>query len=165
MKTKLFLLFFTSSLCSFCFGQLQYGAKLGFTESWTTTDGSNDLWNTKPRAGFTAGGFLDVPVIKNLKLRTGLQLTQKGMISEIDNMNSPVYFKKTWALYYLEVPVDIVYRFPLSKSLQLFVGTGIVPGYGLFGNEHAIAKATDQNGQSTTTERHDGNIFQDPNRK
>lgn len=152
MRVKITFLAIALTFASFSFGQLNLGFKAGITES-KAKRGLSDISETQDfRMGFQIGAFLDVDLLKNLNIRPGLQLTEKGYISGFGGMEEPYYWHRNQSLAYLELPVDLVYEVPLSNSAGFYLGAGPVLGFGLFGHSNSIFKVRDENGEMHSEE-------------
>jgi hypothetical protein len=86
---------------------------------------------------FNAGLRINKPLKKNFYLQTGLSLSGKGGKTE---MSGYVWFyeKDTTNAIYLELPVNIIYKMKISKSIHFFVGAGMYGAMGIAGkNKYA----------------------------
>jgi hypothetical protein len=147
MHKKLTLLPVALGLCYFSFGQLNYGLKVGITQSRAKESLSSCYQDMNFKSGFQAGAFLNFAFLSNLNLRPALQLTQKGYIAVEGKPQGPFYWCRNWSYTYLELPIDFVYNIPLSKTTKFYVGIGPVIGVGLFGNGKNVITASDGSGQ------------------
>lgn len=81
---------------------------------------------------FQAGVLVNIPFSKQLDVQTGLLLSGKGGKVSI---SQPVYYwedSDTKSLY-LEMPVNIVYNIPITKAINLHLGTGLYLAVGIGG--------------------------------
>lgn len=152
MKRKSTLLTFALGLCYFSYGQLSYGVKVGVVQSKIEESLADSYQDMNFKTGFQLGAFADFSLFKNLKLRPALQLTQKGYKAVEGNPQGSFYRYRNWSYTYLELPVDLVYNFTLSKTSTFFAGAGTVVGLGLYGSGKSIVKATNGAGQLYTEE-------------
>lgn len=97
--------------------------------------GGLNLANEKTRSGnfsfkgtsvgsFHAGFLLDLPLSENLYLQPQLLFTGKGS-REQDLIFRP---------YYIELPVNLLYKLPVNRSLSLYGGFGPGIAIGITGN-------------------------------
>lgn len=159
MRVKITLLAIALTFASLSFGQLNFGFKVGITESKVKRTLSDATQTEDFRTGVQAGAFLDLRLLKNLNLRPGLQLTEKGYISSFGQVDGFYYWHRNQSSSYLELPVDLVYDVPLSNSTSLFIGAGPVLGFGLFGHSKSTLKIRDENGEMHADELSDTDPF------
>lgn len=77
---------------------------------------------------FAAGFFADAPIgTQGFSIRPSLFYTGKGGKSTDNVSTSKV------KLYYLQLPVNVVYSVPVSKTGKLFFGGGLYLAYGMWG--------------------------------
>lgn len=150
MKKTFAILLLSLGLSSFSFAQLNYGFKIGVTQSKTEESLASMYQNMNFKSGFQLGTFVDYKLLKNLSVRPALQLTQKGYEAVEGNESGPFYWYRKWSLSYLEMPIDMIYSVPLSKVTNFYIGAGPVIGVGLFGHGKGTITATDGAGQSHT---------------
>lgn len=162
MKKKISLLLLSFGLSYFSFAQLNYGFKIGVTQSKTEESLASKYQDMNFKSGFQLGVFVNYRFLKNLSVRPALQLTQKGFEAVEGSENGPFYWYRKWSLSYLEIPIDFTYNVPLSKATNFYFGTGPVIGVGLFGHGESSIKATDGAGQSHTQENTGNKPFKKP---
>lgn len=75
-------------------------------------------------ASFHAGFVLDIPLAEKLYVQPQLLLTGKGS-KDFDVIIRP---------YYVELPVNIVYKYAINNGLKIYGGLGPGLGLGIFGN-------------------------------
>ncbi|HTH30727.1 MAG TPA: porin family protein, partial [Lacibacter sp.] len=165
MYIKFTLFFLSLGLCSLSFGQSKYGFKLGITQSKIDESLASSYQNMNYKTGVQIGVMADINLIKNLNLRPSLQLTQKGYKAVEGNIEGPFYWDRNSSTSYFEIPVDVVYNFPISKASKFFVGAGPVVGIGLFGKGKYVIKGTDGAGQLHTQESSGNQSFKEPGYK
>lgn len=164
MYRKITLLSLSLGLCFFSFGQSKYGLKLGITQS--KIEESSTIENDMDyKTGFQIGSMVEFNLIKNLSVRPALQISQKGFKSVAGKDEGPFYWKRDWSTTYLEIPIDVIYNLPLSKTSKFFVGTGPVLSIGLFGKGEGVIKGTDDAGQLHTQESSGNKPFKKPGYK
>jgi hypothetical protein len=117
----------------------------------TKSDGSIDDANTL--ASFNAGVIADLPLASVLSLQTGLQLSGKGAKANYyfdDNNRNDNYVKSKFNPLYLELPVNLVFKFPVADNARFFVGAGPYVAMGLGGKTKTESKLL---GVTSTSER------------
>ena len=100
--------------------EVELGIKAGLNTS-------NAVSNDKSRegesiSGFNAGIFVDIPLKKimpNLYLQPGLSMASKSIGSQMGDE-----WDETWSTYYLEMPILVSYRYPLSDKLKVYADFG-----------------------------------------
>ena len=73
---------------------------------------------------FNVGVIGDVPLGKIISLQPGILFTGKGSKIQRRTANEVGYYKQTSNPYYIEVPVNLVVKAPLSSSAKIFAGAG-----------------------------------------
>ena len=162
---KLTLLSLTLGVISISFAQMKYSFKAGVTQSFVKESLASSYQSMNLKSGFQVGAALDISLVKNLILRPAFQLTQKGFKAVEGKFEGPFYWNRNISTTYFELPIDIVYNVPLSKSITIFMGTGPVISMGLFGEGKGVIKTTDGAGQLTTQEGTNHQPFKKPGYK
>jgi hypothetical protein len=109
------------------FGQFRIGAKAGVNYSnvlKSNEAGIKQRNHFKP--GFSIGADVQVPININFYLFTGLIYTTKGATDYNETQELTLY------LSYLEVPIDLGYKFVLGKG-RVNAGVGLYFAYALSG--------------------------------
>ena len=96
----------------------------------TTVDGATETSDLT--FGFSAGVTADLPLSKSLYFQPALQFLSKGGKETETGFNSSL----TTHLYYLELPLNIVYKTRGQKG-HFLIGLGPSLSYGLFGKVYA----------------------------
>jgi hypothetical protein len=111
-------------------------------------DAENERADYSSEAGFTVGAIVDIRLIKNFYLQTGLNYTSlkmtnkfSGEYTETLTMTNTTYvegeaydeFTEKYNLNYLEIPLIFSYRLKLSEKINLQINAGPYIGYGLSG--------------------------------
>lgn len=162
---KLALSSLALALCFFSFGQIRYGLKLGVTQSKIDEGIAGSYQDMNYKTGILIGGMAEIDLVKHLDLRAGLQLTQKGFKAVEGNTEGPFYWDRNWSTSYLEIPLDVIFNVPISKTSKFLIGAGTVVSFGLSGKGNAIIKSTDGAGQLHTQESSENNPFKKPGYK
>jgi hypothetical protein len=84
---------------------------------------------TSFKVGGRVGGIVDIPLSKNLYLQPGIAFAMKGSKSDLLSLEI------TTNLNYIEVPVNLVYKFGQEGSGRLFVGLGPNLAYAVSGTQ------------------------------
>ncbi|WP_162903298.1 porin family protein [Taibaiella koreensis] len=90
---------------------------------------------TSMRPGLKAGAVVEIPVIKGFFIQPGIFYAMKGLKSEASGsvIGFPVAIKQKIALNYIEVPLNLGYRYYAGNAGSLFVTAGPYLGYALSG--------------------------------
>lgn len=134
------------SLVSVSFGQVRFGVKGGLNIAnqkiildfmGTSIDRSGDAIAT-----FHIGGVADIPLGEHFSFRPELLLSGKGSNFDATTENGD-NTKANIRPYYLEIPLNIVYRHQFASGLRFFGGAGPDIAYGLFGKAKADGQSSD----------------------
>jgi hypothetical protein len=83
---------------------------------------------------FHAGIGADLPLSEGLSLQPSLLFTGKGAKTEQGNSASRTYYlKSTSNPYYIELPVNLVGKIPLSEYTRIYIGAGPYAAMGIAG--------------------------------
>lgn len=102
---------------------VNFGIELGVNMSKLT----GDIDNVKSRVGFNAGVAVNIPLVKSLYVKTGLQYTEKGVKGKGESSGSRI------TAGYIELPVLASYRYDFDGQTQLQVNIGPYFAYGVTG--------------------------------
>ncbi|MDR1632508.1 MAG: PorT family protein [Dysgonamonadaceae bacterium] len=130
-------IFLTLILCGFVGAIFAQGVKFGVTTGLNVSNESIKLIKTDWKAGFQGGVFLDYAVTPQLSLVPELLFTQRGSklnISITDDNGKMIDSGYSETLNYLQLPVNVAYKFDLSNDQKLFPFAGAYLGYGLSGS-------------------------------
>ena len=159
MFRKTLLLLFNLVLFAISYSQAKFGVKGGISQSTVKEDLNLPDINYSLQNGYQFGVFAEKSFTENIFFRPSLQLTQKGYKSVVGNPGGPFYWNRDLLTTYLELPLDIIYKFRLNNALNLFIGTGPVLSYGIQGRLKATHVTMDNNQQLHTKISTDNNIF------
>jgi hypothetical protein len=111
------------------FSQVSLDPEVGINFSEVKTKvGDNDASTTDSKTGFRAGVGVNIDLYKGLYLRPGVYYSQLGGKTELLGTTT------TSTLHYLEVPVNIGYRYELSPKVgNVFAEVGPYAGIALSG--------------------------------
>ncbi len=96
--------------------------------------------DNKMLASFQAGLIGDINITKSFAFQPGLLVTGKGSKTEAGQPTDANYFKATTNPIYLEVPLNLVYKFGFSDGPNLFVGAGPYLAIGIAGKNKVEGK-------------------------
>lgn len=120
MKKLIHVLLVTIALLFAAEANAQFGVKLGALAAKQKLSLSGISVSSDSRIGFQVGAYYDYGINETLKLRTGLQYSQKGSKNEDpDNSEEEV----SVAFDYIELPVELMYNFPIgSYTMDIMAG-------------------------------------------
>ena len=132
---KLLLIFCLTTISTITFAQsVNFGIKAGFNYSRISVTAPPFSLNNKGLLGLHIGGFFDAG-FGNFAIQPGLFFTTKGGETTVlaENINQqtldPATVKNT--LYYIEVPVNLLYKIHATPGFKLYFGGGPYIGYGV----------------------------------
>ncbi len=102
-----------------------------------TNDGEID--ENKMLTSFQVGIIGDFHLAPFLSLQPGLIFTGKGSKTESGSTSDATYYRATSNPYYIEVPVNLVFRTP-TGPVKFFAGAGPYLGIGIAGKNKAEGK-------------------------
>lgn len=133
MKKLLSIVLLLTSFSIGSFGQ-KIGIRAGITFP-TIASNSDYILEDQPnavdyssRTSYYAGATVDFPIAKTFNIQTGLSLIGKGADFRIDNNGVEISTKTK--LYYIELPVNAIYKVPTQVG-DLFFGAGPYFAYGI----------------------------------
>jgi len=111
--------------------QMALGVKGGvnFADMHVDYDGNSDD-ESDPRAAFSLGVVGEYPISDGLFLQPGVLFSGKG--SKYSETEGDDYYKSFLILNYLEVPVNVVYKFD-AGTMKAFVGAGPYAAFAING--------------------------------
>ena len=113
-----------------------------------TNNKNGDVQDNNTLTSFNVGIMGSLGISKIIDIETGLLFTGKGVKSEsiFDDNN---YAKIKFNPYYIELPVNVLVKFPLTNSSHLFVNAGPYAAVGVAGKRKLETKLL---GVSSNTE-------------
>jgi len=99
--------------------ELTYGPEAGVN----LANVSGDMPNTSMKLGLKAGAVVNIPAGGGFYLQPGLFFSQKGFKTEI------LGIKATTNINYIELPVNVLYRFDLGNAGGIFVSAGMYAAF------------------------------------
>lgn len=131
-KTLFLLLFLLVTVCSQA--QVKWGVKAGWNMSAALIKDDYGYTKVKLRPGFNIGGTADLPISEKVFVQPALLFTTKGF--GMDQASGNTYLegldKIHFTPYYLELPINLVYR-PRIGGTHMLLGIGPYIGYGIGG--------------------------------
>jgi Outer membrane protein beta-barrel domain len=123
---KKIILFFTVLFTTVCsFGQdIRIGIKGGLNLANQKIKSGSFSSKGTTIASFHAGFVLDIPLTERLYAQPQLLLAGKGSKD----------FGFIFRPYYVELPVNIIYKYEINNGLKIYGGLGPGIGLGVFGN-------------------------------
>jgi hypothetical protein len=89
---------------------------------------------------FHAGIGADLPLSEGLSIQPSLLFTGKGSKTQSGQPSDLNYYKATSNPYYLELPVNLVGKIPLSEYTRIYVGAGPYAAMGIAGKNKVEGK-------------------------
>lgn len=116
--------------------------KAGLNIANVSISDNGSVDDTKMLVGFHAGLQGDIAVVKKLLyIQPGIFFTGKGTKTQAGNTTDASYYRGTSNPWYIEVPVNMVLKFPLAdKTAQFFAGAGPYGAIGIAGKNKVEGK-------------------------
>lgn len=115
--------------------------KAGINLANVTVSNDGRIDDSKQITSFNVGLIGDFPLIKNfLSVQPGIVYTGKGAKTQAGDESSGQYYRATSNPYYVEVPVNLVVKLPLSNEGGFFVGAGPYIAMGVAGKNKKEGK-------------------------
>jgi len=125
---KLTLLLVFSVFYGFSFGQnIQFGIRTGLSFASQAID-DPDVISTNSITAYNISVIAEKPLKNSFYLQTAVELTGKGVITYQNAQTS------TYKLTYLDIPLNVLYKFSLQGLGKLYAGTGVYVADGISGN-------------------------------
>jgi len=133
MKKVLFILALSILFGSASIAQVKFGVTAGFNAAnLVVDDKDNDVFNTN-RLGFLGGLIADFSITKNFSVIPELLYIQKGAgISAKDDDRNKLDI--TMNLDYIQIPVNLAYKFNIGRSSNISIFAGPYFGYAISAN-------------------------------
>ncbi len=114
------------------FAQTKFGVKGGVNFANVNVKEDESPFSMSPSSitSFHVTGLADIPVSSIFSLQPGLSFTGKGF--KVDMSEDGNTYKATANVYYLEIPINAVAKFPAGSG-KFFIGAGPYAGIGLTG--------------------------------
>lgn len=105
----------------------------------TTNDGTIEDANSL--ASFHVGLLADLSLSKYIAIQPSLLFTGKGAKTQSGSPSDNTYFKATTNPYYIELPVNLVFKIPLEgNNTSIFLGAGPYVAMGVGGKNKTEGK-------------------------
>src|SRR5678809_1504950 len=111
---------------------VSFSIKGGYNAANISVHNDGSVNDAKALSTFNAGIGVDIPVASILSVQTGLMLNGQGSKTNtiVDDEN---YVKTKFNPLYLQLPVNLVAKFPVSDNARFFVGAGPYAEMGIGG--------------------------------
>ncbi len=130
---SLFTLLTTSSFSLFAQESSAYlKAGVNLANVSIQNDGTADEANML--VSFQVGIIGDLPVTSFLSIQPGFLFTGKGSKTQSGQPTDANYYRSEVNPFYLEVPVNVVFKAPINKDSKFFAGAGPYIAMGIAGN-------------------------------
>lgn len=83
---------------------------------------------------FQVGIIGDIPVSSFLYIQPGIFFTGKGSKTQSGQPSDANYYRSVVNPYYIEVPLNVVFKAPINKESKFFAGAGPYIAMGIAGN-------------------------------
>jgi outer membrane protein with beta-barrel domain len=114
--------------------------KAGLNLANVSVNKDGDVDDSKTLTSFHVGLTGDITLTSFLSFQPGILFTGKGAKTEVGNSSDATYYKATSNPYYIEIPVNLVFKAPMSKDAKFFVGAGPYLGIGVAGKNKVEGK-------------------------
>lgn len=104
--------------------KVTFGVRAGVNVNSLSVSGESDL---KSRVGYHVGAVMDWNVAKNLYVQPGIYFTTRGAKSSGEGWEQKINMN------YLQIPISVAYRFPVSEQVKIDVNVGPYVALGLGG--------------------------------
>jgi hypothetical protein len=105
----------------------------------TSSNGRIDKANSL--ISFHAGLMGDIPLSKEVSFQPGILFTGKGAKSQTGQQGGTYYYSATSNPYYIELPLNLVFKMPISNESSFFVGAGPYAAMGIAGKNKVAGNA------------------------
>ena len=136
MRMKTIFLFVCCCSVIYSFGQIKLGIQCGYNNS--TFSPQTGWIKTNSLNKFQAGLATEIKLKKNFFLQSGLLVSGKGSHVE-NNSFSDAGSITDVSLYYLQLPLNIQFKYPLNRNIKLVGGAGLYGSMGISGTEKGEA--------------------------
>ena len=140
MKSKLIFLLFLGLLVQTVNAQ-RFGIKGGLNLASMSFSSSGLDISPKSILGIHVGPVVEIELQESLFFNSGLLYSLKGYKIKMDFMGESI--ESTSKVNYLEIPLNIAYKFSTGELTNFFVQAGPYLGYALSGKEKSDGETTD----------------------
>jgi hypothetical protein len=136
MKKIILPLFAWFFLATNANAQASIGPEVGLNVSNIAAKDGTQTGTFAAKVGFKAGGIADITLSDNFYLQPGIFFSQKGAKINHDPL---VSFSYIFDINYIQIPVNILYKFGQPSGTRFFLGLGLafancVGGHFAYGN-------------------------------
>jgi hypothetical protein len=114
--------------------------KAGLNSANVTVTDDGHVEDAKSLKSFHVGIVGDLHIASILSFQPGLLFTGKGSKTEAGQSSDANYYKATTNPFYLEIPANLVLKFPLAANAKIFAGAGPYLAIGITGNNKVEGK-------------------------
>lgn len=114
--------------------------KGGLNSANVTISDNGRVEDAKSLKSFHIGFVGDLYLAKILSFQPGILFTGKGTKSEAGQQSDANYYKATTNPYYIEIPANLVFKFPLAANAKIYAGAGPYLAIGVAGKNKAEGK-------------------------
>ena len=139
MKIRIFSLLIVTIICNASFSQ-KASIQVGLNLANISISDDGDVDDTKKLTSFHAGITGDIPLAGFLYFQPGIFFTGKGTKSQSGDASSATYFRATTNPYYIEIPVNLVFKTIVNEGPRLFAGAGPYIAAGVAGKNEVEGK-------------------------
>lgn len=113
----------------FAHAQLSINPEAGINIANMSVKSGGDKLSTKSKIGFKVGAMVDIGIAKGFYIQPGILYSVKGYEYDVSVLNT----KTKTTLNYLEIPLNIGYRYEFDNAGAVFATVGPYLGIGLNG--------------------------------
>ncbi len=110
--------------------KVAFGVRAGLNVNSLSVSDESGL---KSRVGYHVGAVMDWNVAKNLYVQPGLYFTTRGAKSSDEGWEQKINMN------YLQIPISVAYRFPLSETVKLDINVGPYVALGVGGKIKSVS--------------------------
>ncbi len=107
--------------------------KAGINRANVSIDDDGDVDEAKALTSFHVGLTGDFSITSFLSVQPGILFTGKGSKTQQGQPSDASYYRATTNPYYIEIPVNLVFKAPLGDNAKFFAGAGPYLGIGVAG--------------------------------
>jgi len=116
--------------------------KAGVNIANVTVTDNGRVDDAKALTSFHVGAVADLYLAKILSFQPGILFTGKGSKTEAGQSTDANYYKATTNPMYLEVPANLVLKFPLAANAKIYAGAGPYLAIGIAGKNKVEGKVS-----------------------
>lgn len=120
---------------SYCFSQIKMGVEGGLSIANFRPQKRGGMQQDTSINAFRIGIKAEVSIYKSFYLQTALLYSENGSSYFIFPFPDGPYSGTTIRIYYLQLPIDLIYKIKMGKQVVALLGSGIYIARGLWGRE------------------------------